>query len=85
MSADANTQPTAEHGAVRMGDAPAPQAAPAPGPTDTVGHGEQSHSHPAGTARPEGGVPVTERPEAQIGAAFAGGLVVAMILKRLGR
>jgi hypothetical protein len=28
---------------------------------------------------------ITERPEAQVGAAFAGGLVLALILKRLGR
>jgi hypothetical protein len=65
------------------------------GPTDTqagavsvddaVAHGEQSRSHPAGSPRPEGGVPFTERPEALVGGAFAGGLLVALILKRLGR
>jgi hypothetical protein len=54
-------------------------------PTDTVGHGQQTASHPAGSATPEGGVPITERPEAQVGAAFAGGLVLALILRRLGR
>jgi hypothetical protein len=32
---------------------------------------------------PEGGIPLTERPEALVGAAFAGGLLVALILKRL--
>jgi hypothetical protein len=53
--------------------------------TPTVGHGEQTHAHPAGSAKPEGGIPTTERPEALVGAAFAGGLVVALILKRLGR
>ena len=53
--------------------------------TATVGHGEQTYAHPAGSARPEGGVPVTERPEALVGAAFAGGLVFALILKKLGR
>jgi hypothetical protein len=53
-------------------------------PAATVGHGEQSTSHPAGSARPEGGVPLQEKPEAQIGAAFAGGFLLAMILKRLG-
>ena len=74
MSADANTQSTAEQGAVSMGS----------GPTDTVGHGEQSRSHPAGSARPEGGVPIQERPEALVGAAFAGGFLAALILKRLG-
>ena len=31
-----------------------------------------------------GGTPPLERPEVQVGAAFAGGLLFAMILKRLG-
>jgi hypothetical protein len=53
-------------------------------PTDTVGHGQQTSSHPPGTAMPAGGIPFTERPEALVGAAFAGGLLAAMILKRLG-
>jgi hypothetical protein len=52
-------------------------------PTDTVGHGQQTKSHPAGSAMPDGGIPFTERPEAQVGAAFAGGLVLALLLKRL--
>jgi hypothetical protein len=30
-------------------------------------------------------LPVDERPEILVGAAFAGGLVVALVLKRLGR
>ena len=51
----------------------------------TVGHGEQTHAHPPGSAKPEGGIPTTERPEALVGAAFAGGLAFALILKRLGR
>ena len=51
--------------------------------TATVGHGEQTHAHPAGSARPEGGIPATERPEALVGAAFAGGLAFALILKKL--
>ncbi len=71
MSGDANT--TA--GAVSVGAAP----------TATVGHGEQTHAHPPGSAKPEGGIPTTERPEALVGAAFAGGLAFALILKRLGR
>ena len=49
----------------------------------SVGHGEQTRAHPAGSARPEGGIPVTERPEALVGAAFAGGLAFALILKKL--
>ena len=57
----------------------------APEPTATVGHGAQSMNHPPGSAMPEGGVPVTERPEALVGGAFAGGLLFALILKRLGR
>jgi hypothetical protein len=54
-------------------------------PTATVGHGEQTAAYPAGSAMPEGGIPVTERPETLVGAAFAGGLAFALILKRLGR
>jgi hypothetical protein len=80
---DDNTT-TAGKGAVSMGEAPT-ATSPPPEPTGTVGHGQQTHSHPAGSAMPEGGIPVTERPEALIGGAFAGGLVLALILKRLGR
>jgi hypothetical protein len=54
-------------------------------PTDTVGRGQHTQSHPPGSAMPEGGIPVTERPEALVGAAFAGGLVLAIVLRRLGR
>ena len=52
-------------------------------PTPTVPHGQQSSSHPAGSAMPPGGVPVTERPEALVGAAFAGGLVAAFLLRKI--
>ena len=75
MSADANTQTTSAQGAVSMGEG---------SPTATVGHSEQTSSHPAGSSRPDSGLPLQERPEAQIGAAFAGGFLLAMILKRLG-
>jgi hypothetical protein len=51
--------------------------------TATVGHGQQTASHPPGSALPEGGIPFTERPEALVGAAFAGGLLAAILLKRL--
>ena len=68
-----------------MSSDPDTTATASPPPTDTVGHGSQTHSHPAGSAMPAGGIPVTERPEALVGAAFAGGLLFAMILKRLGR
>ena len=67
------------------GDPNSTSATAAPPPTDTVGHGEQTSGHPAGSAMPAGGIPFTERPEALVGAAFAGGLVFALILKRLGR
>ena len=59
--------------------AQAAQAEPAP----TVSHGEQTASHPPGSAQPQGGVPVTERPEALVGAAFAGGLALALLLRRI--
>jgi hypothetical protein len=52
-------------------------------PTPTVPHGEQTAAHPPGSAMPEGGVPVTQRPEALVGAAFAGGLVAAILLRRI--
>ena len=45
-------------------------------PTDRRSpHDQQTRAHPAGSAMPEGGIPATERPEALVGAAFAGGLV----------
>jgi hypothetical protein len=70
-----------------------------PEPTPTVGAGEATFSQPAGTAAGSGwatpgDVPTGEgagasggadRPELLAGAAFAGGFVAAMILKRLGR
>jgi hypothetical protein len=52
-------------------------------PTATVGHGEQTRAQPAGSVRAEGGPSATERPEALVGAAFAGGLAFALILKKL--
>ncbi|HEV2812723.1 MAG TPA: hypothetical protein VGW10_05660 [Solirubrobacteraceae bacterium] len=52
-------------------------------PTATVSHDEQTASHPAGTAAPEGGVPVTEKPEVLVGAAFAGGIAAAFILRKI--
>ncbi len=61
----------------------ADQAAPAPEPTPTVGHDQQTASHPAGSPMPEGGVPATEKPEVLVGAAFAGGLVAALLLRKI--
>ncbi len=54
-----------------------------PEPSPTVSHGEQTASYPAGSAMPEGGVPTTEKPELLVGAAFAGGLAAAIILRRI--
>ncbi len=54
-------------------------------PTRTVPHDQQTQSHPAGSAMPEGGVPLTEKPEALVAGAFAGGFLFALILKKLGR
>ena len=68
-----------------MGAGQSPDAGqPGTGPAPSVSHAEQTSSHPAGSSKPSGGVPIQERPEAQVGAAFAGGLLLALILKRLG-
>lgn len=45
------------------------------------------HTQPAGSAMfggAQAAAPSTERPEVVVGAAFAGGLLAALILKRLG-
>ncbi len=52
-------------------------------PTPTVSHAEQTASRPPGSAQPEGGVSVAGRPEALVGAAFAGGLALAFVLRRI--
>jgi hypothetical protein len=62
-----------------------------PEPTPTVGAAEATTAHPAGTALPAGSLPgplanlPVDHPEILVGAAFAGGIVAAFILKRLGR
>jgi hypothetical protein len=71
-------------GAVSMGDAATSSFGPPP-PTGTVPHDQQTKSHPAGSAMPEGGIPVTEKPEALVAGAFAGGFIFAWVLKKLGR
>jgi hypothetical protein len=69
----------------------APEAADSPSstaePTPTVGASDASYSNPPGSAAPSGVDldALSDRPEVLAGAAFAGGLVAAMILKRLGR
>ncbi|MDQ3742124.1 MAG: hypothetical protein M3320_07125 [Actinomycetota bacterium] len=64
-------------------DADTHSGAVAAEPTPTVAGGERTSSHPAGSALPEGGVPATEKPEVLVGAAFAGGFLAAMILKKI--
>ena len=71
-------------GAVSIDDAATTSSGPSE-PTPTVPHDQQTRSHPAGSAMPEGGVPVTEKPEALVAGAFAGGFILAWILKKLGR
>jgi hypothetical protein len=62
-----------------------------PQPTPVVGASDASFQHPPGTAASSGlpgplaNLPVEEHPEILVGAAFAGGIVAAVILKRLGR
>jgi hypothetical protein len=62
-----------------------------PQPTPVVGQGEASFEQPAGTAAggglpgPLANLPVEEHPEILVGAAFAGGIVAAIVLKRVGR
>ena len=68
-------------------------AAPEPEPTPVVTEAEATTAHPVGTAAPPYAAPTgdtppaspAERPEVQAGAAFAGGILLALILKRLGR
>jgi hypothetical protein len=56
-----------------------------------VGASDASFEQPPGTAAsgglpgPLANLPVEEHPEILVGAAFAGGIVAAFILKRLGR
>ena len=63
-----------------------------PEPTPVVGSADASFEQPAGSAAGAGGLPgplanlpVEEHPEILVGAAFAGGIVAAFILRRLGR
>jgi hypothetical protein len=61
---------------------------PAPEPTPVVGAGEASWGQPAGSALLDGapaGAPADPNPEKKVGAAFAGGLGVAVFLKILAR
>jgi hypothetical protein len=66
--------------------APSPEPTPAPTPTVTVV--ASTPTRPPGTAAdPPSELPFgipPDRPEILVGAAFAGGLVAAFILRRLG-
>ncbi len=86
MSDDAHTPTTA---------APTPPVGPTVQPTPVVTPAAATLTHPAGSAAPAfpgagstsgwSSAPLpSERPEVIVGAAFAGGIVAAMILKRLG-
>ena len=80
-------------GAVSMGGASAQQAPPAPDPQPTASFEPPTATQPpSGTGSspvtdklPDGVAQLTEKPEAMVGAAFAGGLLFAIVLKRLGR
>jgi hypothetical protein len=63
-----------------------------PEPTPAVGASDSTSGRSAGGAAnggplpgPLANLPVDEHPEILVGAAFAGGLVVALVLKRLRR
>ena len=62
-----------------------------PQPTPVVGASDASSDQPPGTAAagglpgPLANLPVEEHPEILVGAAFAGGIVAALILRRLRR
>jgi hypothetical protein len=62
-----------------------------PQPTPVVGQGDASFEQPPGTGAggslpgPLANLPVEEHPEILVGAAFAGGIVAAFVLRRLGR
>jgi hypothetical protein len=72
----------------RGASAPQPAVAaaiPVPEPTPVVAAAEATRDHPAGTAAPSESSVIgpADKPELAVGAAFAGGLVLAFILKRI--
>ena len=60
-------------------------AVPIPEPTPVIPASEANHEHPPGTAAPSGSQVIgpPDRPEIAVGAAFAGGFVLAFILKKI--
>lgn len=90
-TAPADTATTSEVPVVvEVPEAAEPVAAtptPAPEPTPTVSAADASYSRPVGSAAPGALSPdaYADRPEVLVGAAFAGGMLAALILKRLAR
>ncbi len=80
MSGDVDTGP----GSVTPQPAVA-AAIPVPEPTPVVSASVANREHPPGTAVPPGGTVIgpPDKPELAVGAAFAGGFVLAFILKRI--
>jgi hypothetical protein len=60
-------------------------AVPVPEPTPVVPASQADRDHPPGTAAAEGPTVIgpADKPELAVGAAFAGGFVLAFILKRI--
>lgn len=94
QSPDADSaQPVAEPVAVPPAPVAEPEPAatatpPPPEPTPTISASDASSSRPAGSAAAPSALSpqaYDDRPEVLVGAAFAGGILAALILKRLGR
>jgi hypothetical protein len=83
----------AAEGPVPIAEAAAPAAAPTPEPTPpkpepTPAEPPAVTWQPPSAVAPEAppvGAPAAERPEVAVGAAFAGGFALALILRRLAR
>lgn len=76
---DSDSPPTAEMAVDDAVDEPVAAEAPA------AAAGAAAVPPPWTVPENDGGVAVSDRPEVKIGGAFAGGLVLALILKRLAR
>jgi hypothetical protein len=65
-----------------------PASGPAAEPTPVVGAADATFGQPAGSAPLDGapaGAPADPNPEKLVGAAFAGGLVAALLLKSVAK
>jgi hypothetical protein len=64
---------------------PVAAAIPVPEPTPVVAASDATRAHPPGTAAPEPTQVIgpADKPELAVGAAFAGGFVLAFILKKI--